>query len=166
MNRRILGLILLILVLGSSNSMATTPSVILPINKNAFHPVIIEHDKLYGTIDLDPLNTPRPSIPVKPIIRIKTSLWKLDPEISWYGPGFYGHRTACGKALTTALIGVAHRTLPCGTIVVFTWKGITIEAPVVDRGPYVKGRIFDLTGGTCVKLNHCFTGKIYYYIKR
>src|SRR3712207_8762999 len=34
---------------------------------------------------------------------------------TWYGPGFYGNRTACGQRLTTTILGVAHRTLPCGT---------------------------------------------------
>ena len=88
----------------------------------------------------------------------------LDSNISWYGPGFYGHRTACGLALTTDLQGVAHRTLPCGTPVTFTWGSKTITVPVVDRGPYIPGRIFDLTGATCTYLNHCFTGIIYYRI--
>ncbi len=45
--------------------------------------------------------------------------WRLDGNVSWYGPGFYGHRTACGVELTKTVIGVAHRTLPCGTKVTF-----------------------------------------------
>lgn len=92
------------------------------------------------------------------------NLWHWDPEISWYGPGFYGHRTACGYALTMDLVGVAHRTLPCGTIVQFRWNGRTVSAPVVDRGPYVTGRIFDMTYGLCALLGHCFTGPIQYRI--
>lgn len=90
--------------------------------------------------------------------------WTHDPEVSWYGPGFYGRRTACGKALTKDLQGVAHRSLPCGTLVQFRWKGRVATVPVVDRGPYVAGRIWDLTGGTCVYLDHCFTGPIEYRI--
>jgi len=110
---------------------------------------------------------PSPSPTVHPAAAPTTApraSWALDPDISWYGPGFYGHRTACGLALTKSLIGVAHRTLPCGTIVLFKWNGVVVAAPVVDRGPYVSGRIFDMTGGLCMKLNHCFTGKIYYRI--
>lgn len=90
--------------------------------------------------------------------------WRYDPQISWYGPGFYGQRTACGYALTMTLVGVAHRTLPCGTIVQFRWNGVTVSAPVVDRGPYVAGRIFDMTYGLCAALNHCWTGPIEYRI--
>jgi rare lipoprotein A (peptidoglycan hydrolase) len=109
----------------------------------------------------------RPKIVTKPKASItNSSTWILDSNISWYGPGFYGHRTACGLELTKTLIGVAHRTLKCGTIITFKWDGISISAPVVDRGPYVTGRQFDMTGGLCVKLNHCFTGKIYYRIDK
>ncbi len=86
--------------------------------------------------------------------------WKYDREISWYGPGFYGRRTACGQALTKTLQGVAHRSLPCGTRVSFRHNGRVVTVPVVDRGPYVDDRQFDLTGGACVALRHCFTGPI------
>jgi rare lipoprotein A (peptidoglycan hydrolase) len=93
-----------------------------------------------------------------------TKGFKLDHEVSWYGPGFYGRRTACGQKYTKTILGVAHRTLPCGTKVTFRWKGRTITVPVIDRGPYVSGRQWDLSGGLCVALHHCFTGKIYYRI--
>jgi hypothetical protein len=86
--------------------------------------------------------------------------WKYDREISWYGPGFYGRRTACGQALTKSLQGVAHRSLPCGTRISFRHNGRVVTVPVVDRGPYVDDRQFDLTGGACLALNHCFTGPI------
>lgn len=97
--------------------------------------------------------------PSPPVVQIHNS-WKLDEEISWYGPGFYGRRTACGLPLTTKLVGVAHRSLPCGTLIEFRWKNHTIIVPVVDRGPYIQGRIFDLTGAACLALEHCFTGPI------
>jgi hypothetical protein len=86
--------------------------------------------------------------------------WHHDPEVSWYGPGFYGKRTACGDALSTTLIGVAHRTLPCGTKIVFRnpKNGRVVVAKVVDRGPYESGRQWDMTGGLCVALDHCYTG--------
>ena len=89
--------------------------------------------------------------PVRPTQRVSTAgsisknPWRQDPDISWYGPGFYGHRTACGVALTQTLVGVAHRTLPCGTLVTFRSNGVTVTVPVVDRGPYVAGRTWDLT---------------------
>jgi rare lipoprotein A len=67
---------------------------------------------------------------------------------SWYGPGFYGRRTACGQTMTPRLRGVAHRTLPCGTRVSLLYKGRTVTVPVVDRGPFIKGRTWDLTIAT------------------
>lgn len=91
---------------------------------------------------------------------IARNVWRLDRNISWYGPGFYGRRTACGLALTRTLVGVAHKTLPCGTQITFRYGSRVVTMPVVDRGPYVAGRQFDLTGGACLKLAHCFTGTI------
>lgn len=99
----------------------------------------------------------------RPVVVVKPT-WRLDRNVSWYGPGFYGKRTACGLAMTTTLIGVAHRSLPCGTKVTFRNpdNGRTVTAPVVDRGPYVSGRQWDLTGGLCQRLDHCQTGALYW----
>lgn len=66
-------------------------------------------------------------------------------KTTWYGPGFYGGRTACGKRLTRRTIGVAHRTLKCGTRVEFFHNGRKIVVPVIDRGPFVRGVHWDLT---------------------
>jgi len=64
---------------------------------------------------------------------------------SWYGPTGPDQTTACGVPLEDSTLGVAHRTLPCGTPVAFYYKGRTIVVPVIDRGPFVKGRSWDLT---------------------
>lgn len=108
--------------------------------------------------------TSRPLVEVPAASAIAVPVWRYDRNASFYGPGFYGRRTACGLALTTTLVGVAHRTLPCGTMVTFRnpASGITVTMPVVDRGPYVSGRIWDLTGGACLALRHCYTGAIYW----
>jgi hypothetical protein len=100
--------------------------------------------------------------PDAPVGSIVIPQWKRDGEVSWYGPGFYGKRTACGYALTESLRGVANRTLPCGTRVTFRnpANGRTVTATVVDRGPYVSGRDWDLTGGLCLALGHCYTGPL------
>ena len=42
---------------------------------------------------------------------------------TWFGPGFYGKKTACGQTLTPAVVGVANRTLPCGTLVKVNYRG-------------------------------------------
>jgi rare lipoprotein A len=65
---------------------------------------------------------------------------------TWFGPGFYGQTTACGQLLTPAVVGVANRTLPCGTLVKFGYKGHAATVPVIDRGPYAhNGAQWDLT---------------------
>lgn len=66
---------------------------------------------------------------------------------SWYGPGFYGSRTACGGILSPGTRGVAHKSLPCGTRVTIRYRGRQVRVPVVDRGPYIGGREFDLGPG-------------------
>jgi hypothetical protein len=66
---------------------------------------------------------------------------------TWYGPGLYGHQTACGQTLEPETIGVAHRTLPCGATVKLTYHGHTLVTQVIDRGPYTPGNAFDLTNG-------------------
>ena len=67
---------------------------------------------------------------------------------SWYGPGMWGNRTACGQTLTAELGGVAHRTLPCGSLVTLRYGDSTVVVPVVDRGPFNGAREFDLTYAT------------------
>lgn len=64
---------------------------------------------------------------------------------SWYGGG---GTLACGGELTSATMGVANKTLPCGTLVTLRYDGRSVRVPVVDRGPYVEGREFDLTEAT------------------
>jgi rare lipoprotein A len=64
---------------------------------------------------------------------------------SWYGPG---GRTACGEELTAKTLGVANKTLPCGTRVTLHYHHRTVHVRVIDRGPYVAGRDYDLTYAT------------------
>lgn len=71
---------------------------------------------------------------------------------SWYGPGFYGQRTGCGQTLRPGQLGTAHKSLPCGTRVTFRHRGRTVRVPVIDRGPYVAGRDYDLTEATAHRL--------------
>jgi peptidoglycan lytic transglycosylase len=77
---------------------------------------------------------------------------------SYYGPGLYGGALACGGTLQPATLGVANRTLPCGTRVRLRYRGRTVTVPVVDRGPYVSGRDFDLTAATRARLRFPGTG--------
>jgi rare lipoprotein A (peptidoglycan hydrolase) len=80
---------------------------------------------------------------------------------TWFGPGFYGQKTACGQTLTPAVIGVAHRTLPCGTLVKVVYNGHALTVPVLDRGPYSHiGADWDLTSGAAQALGITETVRI------
>lgn len=79
---------------------------------------------------------------------------------SWYGPGLYGNKLGCGGTLTAGTLGVANKTLPCGTQVTLKHGSRTVRVPVVDRGPYVGGRDFDLTAATKAKLGFGSTGTV------
>ncbi|HEX8856080.1 MAG TPA: septal ring lytic transglycosylase RlpA family protein [Thermoleophilaceae bacterium] len=80
---------------------------------------------------------------------------------SWYGPGFYGHRTACGHTLTPGTLGVANKSLPCGTRVTFRYGRYRVTVPVIDRGPYAGARVWDLTPATKSRLHFPSTGVVW-----
>ncbi len=71
---------------------------------------------------------------------------------SWYGPGLYGNHLGCGGRLTPGRLGVAHKSLPCGSKLTLRKGTRTVNVRVIDRGPYVTGREFDLTAATARKL--------------
>jgi hypothetical protein len=79
---------------------------------------------------------------------------------TWYGPGLYGHHTACGQVLSHRIMGVAHRTLPCGTPVELELGGRTITVPVIDRGPFSNGARYDLTSAAAQALGLTQTATI------
>ena len=80
---------------------------------------------------------------------------------TWFGPGFYGHKTACGQTLTPSVVGVANRTLPCGTLVKVAYKERSVTLPVLDRGPYSHiGADWDLTAGAARALGVTETVRI------
>jgi rare lipoprotein A len=68
------------------------------------------------------------------------------------GPAAFGRSTACGGILGPETEGVAHPTLPCGVRLFITFHGTTVLTQVVDRGPYVPGRQFDLTDALARRL--------------
>jgi rare lipoprotein A len=79
-------------------------------------------------------------------------------EASWYGGG---GGLACGGELTSSTLGVANKTLPCGTLVTLRYGERTVRVPVIDRGPYVAGREFDLTEATKRALGFGDTGEVW-----
>lgn len=68
-------------------------------------------------------------------------------EASWYGHPFHGRKTASGARFNMHAMTAAHKTLPFGTKLEVTNvandKSVTVE--VNDRGPFIRGRILDLS---------------------
>jgi rare lipoprotein A (peptidoglycan hydrolase) len=81
-------------------------------------------------------------------------------KATWYGPGLYGNHLACGGRLGHRTLGVAHKSLPCGTQVALKYRGRTIVVPVIDRGPYARGVSYDLTEATAHKLGMTATAHV------
>ncbi len=76
-------------------------------------------------------------------------------DASWYGPGFRGNPTASGQRFRPRRRTAAHRSLPFGTVlrVRRVDTGDTVRVVVNDRGPYVDGRILDLSKGAARRLD-------------
>jgi len=83
---------------------------------------------------------------------------------SWYGPGLWGNQTACGQTLRPGTMGVAHKKLPCGTTVKFVYHGKSVVTQVIDRGPYVDGRAWDLTKAVSDTLGFEGVGRVRYAV--
>jgi hypothetical protein len=79
---------------------------------------------------------------------------------TWYGPGFYGKRTACGVKLDRDTVGVAHRSLPCGTPVTFYKAGRFVTLRVIDRGPFRRGVSWDLTAAAARAIGLAATARL------
>jgi rare lipoprotein A len=92
---------------------------------------------------------------------LQARIASLPTEIAtWYGPGFFGRRTACGRILRRSTQGVAHRRLPCGTPVTFYYRGRLKTVPVIDRGPYTRRVSWDLTAATARDLGVRRTSRV------
>jgi rare lipoprotein A (peptidoglycan hydrolase) len=81
---------------------------------------------------------------------------------TFYGPGLWGNPTYCGQLLTPSLLGIAHRTLRCGTRVAILYERRELIVPVVDRGPFAAGYEWDLTQATADALGFTASGPIGY----
>jgi rare lipoprotein A len=81
-------------------------------------------------------------------------------EASWYGPGFFGNRTASGEVLRPGTLTAAHRSLPFGTRVRVTnlWNGRQAVVRINDRGPFHGARVIDLAHGAADQLGLTTSG--------
>jgi rare lipoprotein A len=105
-----------------------------------------------GTGGASSYTAPKPSAASTSAGLYTFSPWRVGGA-SWYGPGLYGNGVACGGTLRPSTMGVAHKTLPCGTMVKFKHRGNVVMARVIDRGPYISGRSWDLTEAAAVALD-------------
>ena len=111
-----------------------------------------------GRLRIRAVLRPRPVSQARRALRAATASAELGVTVyraafaTWYGPGFFGNATACGVTLAPDTIGVAHRTLPCGTQVALLYRGRTLTVPVIDRGPFNGNARWDLTQATAQSL--------------
>lgn len=82
---------------------------------------------------------------------VKVIVYRMAIATIYGGP--WGSTTACGEKLHRSTLGVANRTLPCGTKISIYYKGRTIVVPVIDRGPYANHADWDLTTATAHALH-------------
>ena len=102
-----------------------------------------------------PVVQPLPPLPAPPsVVSVSTG------EASWYGPGFYGNRTANGEVFRPGTMTAAHRTLPFGTKVRVTnlWNGRSTVVRINDRGPFHGRRVIDLAHGAASQLGLVASG--------
>lgn len=88
--------------------------------------------------------------------------WVQKGRVSWYGPGFQGRRTANGEIFDTNELTMAHRSLAFGSEVRVTnlENGRSVVVRVNDRGPYVRGRVADLSRAAAHELGFVEDGVV------
>ena len=132
------------------------PSTEAPVD-----PVITDSatiDPVKAVAEPEPAVMPIPPQPPKPVVPLVISTHS--GEASWYGPGFYGNRTANGEVFRPGTMTAAHRTLPFGTRVRVTnlWNGRKAVVRINDRGPFAGDRVIDLAHGAANELGLTSSG--------
>lgn len=91
----------------------------------------------------------------------------LEGNASWYGPNFKGRPTASGEKFKPGKLTAAHKTLPLGTVARVTnlKNGKSVTVRINDRGPFVEGRILDLSRGAAKKIDMIKDGVVPVRIK-
>lgn len=104
-----------------------------------------------------PIQTALLPLPQVPLVRVQ---FNLKGWASWYGPGFHGNRSASGEVYNQNAFTAAHRSLPFGTQVRVTnlSNGLSVIVRINDRGPYVRGRIIDLSAAAARMLGMTYSG--------
>ena len=115
-------------------------------------------DSVTAIAEPEPVVVPIPPQPPKLVVPLVISTHS--GEASWYGPGFYGNRTANGEVFRPGTMTAAHRTLPFGTRVRVTnlWNGRKAVVRINDRGPFAGDRVIDLAHGAASELGLTSSG--------
>ena len=102
----------------------------------------------------------RATLPATKVTVVPEVVRVMTGEASWYGPGFYGNRTANGEVFKPGTMTAAHRTLPFGTKVRVTnlWNGRSAVIRINDRGPFIDHRVIDLGHGAASSLGLISSG--------
>jgi rare lipoprotein A (peptidoglycan hydrolase) len=103
----------------------------------------------------DGQTVPRPALPT-PTPTPKPTVFETGIASTYgEGDGFEGNLTACGQVFHTNVVQVAHKSLPCGTLIRVedSDTGHSVTARVTDRGPYIPGRVVDLSWGAFQQLD-------------
>jgi rare lipoprotein A len=144
---------------GLTPAFATTGRVTPVESTNRLEVAIREVVAPEASEDL-PLKPAAPVLPIatpaaEPKVRAVSS-----GQASWYGPGFYGNRTANGEVFRPGTLTAAHRTLPFGTKVRVTnlWNGRSTVVRINDRGPFHGNRVIDLAHGAASQLGVVASG--------
>lgn len=91
---------------------------------------------------------------------VATDVYAQCGRASWYGPGFQGRKTANGERYNMGGLTAAHKSLPFGTKLRVTNKrnGKSVVVRINDRGPFVRGRMLDLSKGAATRIGMIQTG--------
>ncbi|MFM9040906.1 MAG: septal ring lytic transglycosylase RlpA family protein [Vulcanococcus sp.] len=152
----------LAVLLGSSALLLSGSSNALPVFATTGRVAPVLED----TLDLSLRNVETPEVdqeqPLKPIAPPQPLAVRSvsTGQASWYGPGFYGNRTANGERFRPGTLTAAHRTLPFGTKVRVTnlRNGRTAVVRINDRGPFHGNRVIDLAHGAANQLGVIASG--------
>lgn len=113
----------------------------------------------YPNVSRDRFSKGRKSQPEKPLQK-KSMDSVLYGKASYYGPKFHGRKTANGEVFNQYALTAAHKTLPFGTVcrVINLDNGKSVIVRINDRGPFIKGRIIDLSYGAAKRIDGIIAG--------
>lgn len=137
----------------STESLPPLPGSV-PLSLRDVTPFPFNDDLLRPTISPVRLASAVAMAPTQQVSRV------IEGTASWYGPGFFGNRTASGEVFRPGTLTAAHRSLPFGTRVRVTNlnNGRSAVVRINDRGPFVGSRVIDLGHGAAHQIGLVSSG--------